>query len=54
MRRTIRADLAALEAAGLESGSSADFRNRAEAMDLLYRAAYRRRLTVLLACPVTT
>lgn len=43
VRRTIRADLAALEAAGLESGSSADFRNRAEAMDLLYRAAYRRR-----------
>jgi predicted N-acyltransferase len=43
VRRTIRADLAALEDAGLESHSTSDFRLHAAAMDTLYRLAYHRR-----------
>ena len=43
MRRTIRADLAALRAAGLESIGAAEFAEHADRMDALYRAAYRRR-----------
>jgi predicted N-acyltransferase len=43
VRRTIRADLAALENAGLESVSTSDFRLHAAEMDTLYRLAYRRR-----------
>ena len=43
VRRTIRADLAALEAAGLETACVSEFRARAEEMDALYRAGYRRR-----------
>jgi predicted N-acyltransferase len=43
VRRTIRSDLAALAAAGLESASVSDFRGRAAEMDGLYRFAYRRR-----------
>ena len=43
VRRTIRADLAALEAAGLTSVSTADYADRAGEMDTLYRQAYRRR-----------
>jgi predicted N-acyltransferase len=43
VRRTIRADLAALRAGGLATISSSDFLPQAEGMDGLYRAAYRRR-----------
>lgn len=43
VRRTIRADLAALEAAGLTTVATPDFAARAEQMDQMYRAAYRRR-----------
>jgi predicted N-acyltransferase len=43
VRRTIRADLAALAAAGLEAVSTSDYRARAAEMDLLYRDAYRLR-----------
>lgn len=43
VRRTIRADLAALHAAGLETVITPDFAAHAERMDALYRAAYRRR-----------
>ena len=43
VRRTIRSDLAALEAAGLTSVSTADYADRAGEMDALYRQAYRRR-----------
>ena len=43
VRRTIRADLAALRDSGLESRSGADFRERAGEMDALYREAYHRR-----------
>jgi predicted N-acyltransferase len=43
VRRTIRSDLAALGAAGLEAISTADYRARAAEMDALYRDAYRLR-----------
>ena len=43
VRRTIRADLAALEAAGLTTVSTTDYAERAGEMDALYREAYRRR-----------
>jgi predicted N-acyltransferase len=43
VRRTIRADLAALEDEGLESVSTSDYRAQAVEMDALYRDAYRRR-----------
>ncbi|HET9039461.1 MAG TPA: peptidogalycan biosysnthesis protein, partial [Gemmatimonadales bacterium] len=43
VRRTIRADLTALRAAGLETVTSPDYAEHAERMDALYRAAYRRR-----------
>jgi predicted N-acyltransferase len=43
VRRTIRADLAALQDAGLESVSTSDFRLHAAEMDTLYRLAYLRR-----------
>jgi predicted N-acyltransferase len=43
VRRTIRSDLAALGAAGVETVSSSDFRAQAAEMDALYRLAYRRR-----------
>jgi hypothetical protein len=43
VRRTIRADLAALRAAELETVSMADYRPHASEMDALYRDAYRRR-----------
>ncbi len=43
VRRTIRADLEALRAAGLETVTDPDFAEQAERMDALYRAAYRRR-----------
>ena len=43
VRRTIRADLAALQAARLETVAWSDYRPHADAMDELYRAAYRRR-----------
>jgi predicted N-acyltransferase len=43
LRRTIRADLAALKDAGLESVSVSDFRLHAAEMDTLYRLAYHRR-----------
>ena len=43
VRRTIRSDLDALERTGLETGTTTDFRSRADAMDALYRDAYRRR-----------
>lgn len=43
VRRTIRADLAALDAAGLTTVSTPEFGARAEQMDEMYRAAYRRR-----------
>ncbi len=41
VRRTIRSDLAALGAAGLEAVSTSDFRAQAAEMDGLYRDAYR-------------
>jgi predicted N-acyltransferase len=41
VRRTIRSDLAALDAAGLETVSPSDYRTQAAEMDLLYRDAYR-------------
>jgi predicted N-acyltransferase len=43
VRRTIRSDLAALGAAGLETVSTSDYRARAAEMDTLYRDAYRLR-----------
>ena len=43
VRRTIRADLDALRAAGVETVATPDFADQAERMDVLYRAAYRRR-----------
>lgn len=43
VRRTIRSDLAALAAAGLESVSRSDYGAEAGDMDALYRLAYRRR-----------
>jgi predicted N-acyltransferase len=43
VRRTIRADLAALSSRGLETVSTSDFRAQALEMDALYRDAYRRR-----------
>jgi predicted N-acyltransferase len=43
VRRTIRADLAALEDAGLEDVSVSDFGLHAAEMDTLYRLAYARR-----------
>jgi predicted N-acyltransferase len=43
VRRTIRADLASLDAGGLETVTSTEFAAQAERMDALYRAAYRRR-----------
>jgi hypothetical protein len=43
VRRTIRADLAALEDAGLEGVSLSDFRLHAAEMETLYRLAYGRR-----------
>jgi predicted N-acyltransferase len=43
VRRTIRADLDAFHAAGLETVATPDFVGQAERMDALYRAAYRRR-----------
>jgi predicted N-acyltransferase len=43
VRRTIRADLEALRAAGLESVGAPEFAEHADRMDALYRAAYRRR-----------
>jgi predicted N-acyltransferase len=43
VRRTIRAELAALESAGIETVVSSDFLMQAEQMEALYRAAYRRR-----------
>jgi predicted N-acyltransferase len=43
VRRTIRADLDELRAAGLETVASGEFAEHAEGMDALYRAAYRRR-----------
>ena len=43
VRRTIRADLTALASSGLQSVSTSDYRAHAEAMDALYRDAYRRR-----------
>jgi predicted N-acyltransferase len=43
VRRTIRSDLTALAAAGLETVSTSDYRNRAAEMDALYRDGYRLR-----------
>jgi predicted N-acyltransferase len=43
VRRTIRGDLAALRAAGLETVATPDFADQAERMDALYRDAYHRR-----------
>ncbi len=43
VRRTIRSDLGALGAAGLETVSSSAYGARAAEMDALYRLAYRRR-----------
>jgi predicted N-acyltransferase len=43
VRRTIRGDLTALGAAGLEAIATTEFRPYAAAMDSLYREAYRRR-----------
>ena len=43
VRRTIRADLAALRAAGLETVGGPGFAEHADRMDAVYRAAYRRR-----------
>jgi predicted N-acyltransferase len=43
VRRTIRADLAALRDAGLHAVAATDFRAAAPAMEALYRDAYRRR-----------
>lgn len=43
VRRTIRADLAGLDAGGLETVSTSDYRVHAGDMDALYRQAYRRR-----------
>jgi predicted N-acyltransferase len=43
VRRTIRADLAALASAGLETCSTSDYVARVAEMDALYRDAYRRR-----------
>jgi predicted N-acyltransferase len=43
VRRTIRADLASLQQAGLETVSTSDYRAEAAEMDALYREAYRRR-----------
>jgi predicted N-acyltransferase len=43
VRRTIRADLAALAAAGLETVSTSGYRAQAAEMDALYRDAYRLR-----------
>lgn len=43
VRRTVRADLKAVEAAGLRLTAVADFRDLTGAVDALYRAAYRRR-----------
>jgi predicted N-acyltransferase len=43
VRRTIRSDLAALGAAGLETVSTCDYRSRTAEMDALYRDAYRLR-----------
>ncbi len=43
VRRTIRGDLAAFDAAGLTTVSTADYADRADEMDALYREAYRRR-----------
>jgi predicted N-acyltransferase len=43
VRRTVRADLEALRAAGLETVATSEFVDQAARMDTLYRAAYRRR-----------
>ena len=43
VRRTIRADLTALRASGLETVTGSDFAEHAARMDALYRDAYRRR-----------
>ncbi|HEX2218416.1 MAG TPA: GNAT family N-acetyltransferase [Gemmatimonadales bacterium] len=43
VRRTIRADLAALASAGVETWSTSDYEPRVAEMDALYRDAYRRR-----------
>lgn len=43
VRRTIRSDLAALAAAGLETAATSDYRVQAADMDALYRDAYRLR-----------
>jgi predicted N-acyltransferase len=43
VRRTIRADLAALGAGGLETVSTSEYRERVPEMDALYRGAYHLR-----------